>query len=47
MPTTWRLERDHPASGEREGGISHEESLLACKQRIERDISEGGWFTPR
>ncbi|MBX7451915.1 HNH endonuclease [Mycolicibacterium sp. 3033] len=40
---SWRLERDDPAIGDQEGGISHEESLLACKQRLEREISENTW----
>ena len=44
LSTVWRLECDNPATGEREGGLSREESLLACKKRVEREIAEGGWF---
>jgi hypothetical protein len=44
LPTTWRLERDRPAIGELGSGLSHEESLLACKKRVEREIAEGGSF---
>jgi len=43
-PTSWRLERDKSSTRERQGGISHEESLLACKKRVEREIAENGWF---
>lgn len=45
-PTSWRLERDNPATDEWESGISHEESLLSCKKRVEREVAEGGWFAP-
>lgn len=41
---SWRVERDRPETGEYEGGISHEESLLACKQRVEHEIVTGGWI---
>ncbi|WP_172800701.1 hypothetical protein [Mycobacterium sp. IS-1496] len=47
MPTTWRLEQEDPAAGEHEGGISHEESLLGCKRRAEREIAENGFFARR
>ncbi len=44
MPTSWRLERDKPATGELQDCISHEDSLLDCKKRVEREIAENGWF---
>jgi hypothetical protein len=43
-PTTWRVERDNPSTGERQCGLSHEDSLLACKTRVESKIGENSWF---
>lgn len=40
---SWRLERDHPAIGQFEAGISHEVSLLACKARLEHEIANDKW----
>lgn len=40
---SWRLERDHPATGQFEVGISHEVSLLACKTRLEHEIANNSW----
>lgn len=40
----WRLERSDPEVEYDFGGISHESSLRACKQRIEHGIATGAYF---
>lgn len=39
---SWRLERGNPED-EGSGGISHERSLLACKQRLVKEIAAESW----
>ncbi|QNJ91205.1 HNH endonuclease [Mycolicibacterium fluoranthenivorans] len=41
---SWRLERDDRSTGEPERGISHEDSLMACKKQVERGVIQNDWF---